>query len=188
MIDSLYKLIEATMGYSGIMNFGLIFANQNISRMPKPYIVMNVMNIDIPDHLIYLNEIDSFDCRVMAGWRKATVELQIYNGIKSLDTASRLAMYLQSEQSLEEQQRLNVAIGARLFFAYMPEIINTSQFEGRAIYHFEFFYTEQAPDYVGAIETVIVDGDYIGSLTVPHCHEVIVSPPRPMPVGESENG
>lgn len=176
MIDRLNSLIAANLQLANMANFGLVFASQNMPRMVKPYIVMNVMNVDIPDHVIYDNEISVDGYQDIYSWRKATVELQVYNGLESLNSASRLALAIQSENSLLEQQRLDCAIGARLFFAYVPEIVNLSQFEGRAVYQFEFFYTETYKDNVGLIETVIVDGTYTGAILKPGeitCHEEI---------------
>ena len=155
-------------------NFALVFANQNMPRLPKPYIVMNVMNVEIPDHVIYDKEINAAGFRNLYSWRRATIELQIYNGIESLVSASILALAIQSERSLEQQGKLNCAIGPRLFFAYVPEMINTSQWEGRAVYHFVYFYTESFADDVGLIETVIIDGTYTGGGTEDiTCHEEI---------------
>ena len=176
MIDNLYNLVKENLLYADMANFGLVFASQNMPRMPKPYIVMNVMNIEIPDHVIYTREINASGFRDTFSWRKATVELQFYNGIQSLDSASKIAMYLQSEQSLQSQEKLNCAIGARLYFAYVPELLNNSQFEGRAVYHFEFFYTEGIAEDVGLIEAVIIDGSYDGAVAKPGeitCHEEI---------------
>lgn len=176
MITDLYNLIRENLMYSNMAHFGLVFASQNMPRMPKPYVVMNVLNIEIPDHVIYDKDINASGYRNLYSWRRATVELQIYNGIESLSSASTLALSLQSEQSLQSQDKLNCAIGARLFFAYVPEMLNTSQFEGRAIYHFEFFYTESFTEDVGLIETVIIEGKYDGAIAKPDyvsCHESI---------------
>lgn len=160
-----------------MQQFGLVFASQNMPRLVKPYIVMNVLNVEIPDHVTYGQTINAAGVRSMWSWRKAVVELQFYNGIESLTSASLLAMYLQSELSLLSQDRLNCAIGARLFFSYVPELVNRSQYEGRAIYHFEYFYTEMVGDDVGLIETVVVDGTYTGGADDENkpivCHEEI---------------
>lgn len=178
MIDSLYDLIKENLLYAGLPNFGLVFANQNMPRVSKPYVVMNVLNIEIPDHVIYHHDINPDGYRTLSGWRKATVELQFYNGIESLSSASRMALSLESENSLQSQGKLNCSIGQRLFFSYVPEILNQSQFEGRAIYHFEYFYTEEFADQVGLIEKVIIDGAYTGILTDQHCHEEIEYHPQ----------
>jgi hypothetical protein len=155
-------------------NFNLVFASQNMPRLQKPYIVINVMNIELPDHVIYGKDINANGFRNIYAWRSATIELQIYNGIESLTSASILALAIQSEQSLQQQGKLNCAIGPRLFFAYVPEMLNTSQWEGRAVYHFIFFYTETFAEDVGLIETVIIDGTYTGGGTEDiTCHEEI---------------
>lgn len=155
-------------------NFALVFSNQNMPRLQKPYIVINVMNVEVPDHVLYDREINASGFRNMHSWRSATVELQIYNGIESLTTASTLALAIQSEHSLEQQGKLNCAIGPRLFFAYLPELLNSSQWEGRAVYQFVYFWTETFTEDVGLIETVIIDGSYSGGATdAITCHEEI---------------
>jgi hypothetical protein len=76
--------------------------------------------------------------------------------------------------SLDKQVELDVSIGQRLMLQRIPALLNESQFEDRAIYQFEFFYTENNSDNVGLIETVVVDGTYTGGLTEDvTCHEVI---------------
>lgn len=188
MIDVLYSLVKENLRLANMDNFGLVFADQNMPRMVKPYIVISLLNIDVPDHVIYDREIDANGIRNIYGWRKAIVELQIHNGLQSLESASRLALCLQSENSLLEQQRLDCAIGQRLFLSYVPMLINQSQYEGRAIYHFEFLYTETYADDVGLIETVIVHGEYSGTATDDIvCDETITYTIEVQPISKESN-
>jgi hypothetical protein len=168
------------------MPWPIIFANQNMPRVAKPYIVINPMTIDIPDHLIY-QTIDGDGNQIVSGWRKVVVESQIYNGINSLQSASKLALVLQTNALIEYQVEIDCAIGQRLFLSYVPELLNESQYEGRAIYHFEFFYTENVPDNIGVINSVEFHGSYVQTHSNPDhdtplididivCDEVISAP------------
>lgn len=170
MIDKLYLLINKASQVSGL-NWPVIFANQNVPRIAKPYIQLNVMTINIPDHMIY-SPPDDTGVVTVSGWRRATVELQFYGGITSLDAASRLAMILQSNAVIEYQVEIDVAIGQRLFLSYMPELLNDSQYEGRAIYQFEFFYTESVADNSGIIKGIDLQGCYVQTASDPDPYKV----------------
>ena len=159
MIDQLYQLVSAAVTQAGL-SWQVVFANQNIPRVEKPYVQLNVTTVDIPDHLYYFPP-DDQQIVVTSGWRKATVEMQVFNGIYSLEFVSRLAMTLQSTTMLDKQAELDCSIGQRLFMGYVPELLNNSQYEGRGIYHFEFFYTESLSETVGTIDTVETHGQFI---------------------------
>jgi hypothetical protein len=138
----------------------VVFANQNIPRLVKPYILLNVTNIDIPDHMYYSMP-DASGQITMSGWRKASAEIQVFHGLNSLSAVSNLAMILQSPTMIDYQTSIDCSIGHRLFIGYVPELLNNSQWEGRGIYHFEFYYTESVNDNSGNIDQVVVHGDYI---------------------------
>jgi hypothetical protein len=127
---------------------------------------LNVTHIDIPDHVIYLySGADPADYKeTVVGWRKASVEIQLYNGIESLVSINTLALVLQTTSMVEFQTNLDVAIGQRLFIGYVPELLNASQFEGRGIYQFEFLYTESYTETLYDICKVELHGSYTGSL------------------------
>ena len=67
----------------------------------------------------------------------------------------------------------------------MPELINRSQFEGRGIYQFEFFYTESYTENLYDIAKVETHGDYVGSLTTQQDDCTITGPnwTEPTPQG-----
>lgn len=181
MIDKLYSLINEAATRLG-PNWQVIFANQNAPRIVKPYISLNVLSVDIPDHVIYSELNDNLE-QTISGWRRAEVELQIFNGIESLTTVNTIALILQAESMLEFQQQLDCSIGERLFIGYVPELINLSQFEGRGVYQFNFFYTEEYKEFVSAIDQVIVHGDYEGSLTDVTCDEIVTGPNWDIAIG-----
>jgi len=164
MIDKLYQLIAESARRLG-PNWPVIFANQNMPRPKKPYISLNVTNVEIPDHVIYIGPTDANFNETVYGWRKATIDLQVYNGIESLSTVNTLALILQATSMVEFQTTLDVSIGQRLFIGYVPEIVNASQFEGRGIYQFEFFYTESYTENLYDIAKVETHGNYTGSIT-----------------------
>jgi len=176
LIDQLYSLVNE--GAKRLGNWPIIFANQNIPRPVKPYISLNVMNVDIPDHVIYMPLTENDEQEVI-GWRKATVELQIYNGIESLSSVNTLALVLQTNQLLEYQNTIDCAIGQRLFIGYVPELLNASQFEGRGIYQFEFLYTESYTDQINSICSAELHGRYIGGASNPDAYSIFDSTPFP---------
>ncbi len=144
--------------------------------MPKPYITLNYSSDDLPDHEWYSNEIDERGIRVMGSWRKAIVDLQVYASQDSLRVANKLSQMLATEASLEQQQLLDVSIGSRLMLQRVPALLNNSQYEDRAVYHFDFYYTELYNEDVGFIATVEVEGNYTGSITEQSCKETISIP------------
>ena len=170
MIDKLYDLVNKAVQVSG-NNWQVIFGYQNLPRLVKPYIQLNVMNIDIPDH-VYYSELDDNNSRTLSGWRKAAVEIQVFAGLQSLTVINNLALILQTETMLEYQAEIDCAIGQRLFIGYVPELINTSQWEGRGIYHFEFFYTEHVTETLENICGVNLQGSYIGGAADPDIYKI----------------
>jgi hypothetical protein len=93
--------------------------------------------------------------------------------MESHSCASKAVSLLATENSIAKQVHLDVAIGHRIMLEHLPVLLNQSQYEDRAIYQFAFYYTENIPDDVGRIETVILDGAYTGGLTDVTCQEVI---------------
>ena len=150
-------------GAKRLGNWPVIFADQNIPRPVKPYIMIRASNVDVPDHVIYMPLTETDDQEII-GWRKASVELQIYNGIESLSSVNTLALVLQSTSLIEYQTLIDCSIGQRLFIGYVPELLNTSQYEGRGIYQFEFLYTEAYTETINSICKVELHGNYTGSL------------------------
>jgi hypothetical protein len=149
----------------------VIWSFQNAARIDKPYIILNYTNDDIPDHEYY-GDVDVPGYRKLSSWRKAIVDMQFYCGPDSMKIANRVAMLFATELVLQKETELNVSIGSRLFFSRMPAMINTSQFEERAIYQFEFLYTEEIEEWVSWIEAVEIHGTYSGSLTELTCDEI----------------
>lgn len=174
MIPGLWELTDYTVNTLGSKGINVIWSYQNSPRIDKPYITLNYSNDDLPDHEWYDDQhIDANGYRTMASWRKAVVDMQFYCGPESMSLANYTAMMLVSDLALNKQMQLNVSIGNRLFLQRVPELLNNSQFEDRAIYQFDFYYTESLQESVGLIETVIVDGSYSGSLTELMCREII---------------
>jgi hypothetical protein len=150
----------------------IIWSYQNAARIDKPYIILDYTNNDIPDNEYY-GDVDASGNRAMASWRKATIDMQFYCGPDSMKIASYVASMFSSDAVLQKQGNLNVSIGNRLFLSRMPALLNTSQYEERAIYQFDFYYTESNDEWVSWIDTVEVTGNYSGSLTNQSCEETI---------------
>jgi hypothetical protein len=119
------------------------------------------------------DKVNEFGIRINSSWRRAIVTLQFYCGHDSYENASRAASLLATNGSIDKQWLLDVSIGHRMMLEHVPALLNESQYEDRAIYQFEFYYTMNVEDDVGLIETVIVEGNYTGALTNLSCKEVI---------------
>ena len=169
MIPQLWELLNYSLSSLGV---NIIWSYQTAARTAKPYLVVNYTNADVPDFDFY-GQVDENGISKIASWRKAVVDLQFYCNDDSYRLASRSALLLATESSLTKQVQLDVSLGTRLMLQRVPALLNESQYEDRAIYQFDFYYTESVDDDVGLIETVIVDGEYTGSLTDIHCHEII---------------
>jgi hypothetical protein len=157
----LWELTDYTVNTVGQKAIDVIWSYQNAARIDKPYIILDYTTDDVPDHEYY-GLVDPPGYRSMSSWRKATVDMQFYCGPNSLSIASWLATMFASEIVVQKETELNVSIGSRLFLSRMPAMINTSQYEERAIYQFEFMYTEEVQEWVSWIATVEVTGEYSG--------------------------
>ena len=165
MIGSLWTLTDYVLNTVYNKNIPVIWSYQNAARINKPYINLNYTLDDLPDHDFSDQFVDANGIRTIGSWRKAVVDMQFYSAHDSLSLASFTATALSTEASLDKQVELNCAIGSRLFLQRVPALINLSQYEDRAIYQFDFCYTEMIPEDVGFIATVIVEGGYSGGLT-----------------------
>ena len=177
MIPKLYDLIDHAINTLGQENIQVIWSFQNAVRVNKPHITLNYSSDDLPDHEWYSNEIDYRGIRVMSSWRKAIVDLQVYAAQDSLRIANKLSQLLATEKSLEQQCMLDVSVGTPLMLQRIPALLNNSQYEDRAVYHFDFYYTETYEEDVGFIATVEIEGNYTGSVSeIPPCKETISVP------------
>lgn len=172
MIPALWELTDYTVNTIGRKAVDVIWSYQNSARIGKPYIILDYTTDDLPDHEYYsLPDINGN--RTFASWRKATVDMQFYCGGDSMKIANYVAMMFASEIIVNKEMDLNVSVGSRLFFSRMPALLNNSQYEERAIYQFDFYYTEEMEEWVGVIESVQVHGEYSGSLSHLTCDELI---------------
>jgi hypothetical protein len=156
----------------------LIFAFENAERVQKPYGSIRIDTITLPGHEIAF-PVHENGYQDYGGWRRATVELQVYGRLGG-PIAREFALRLQANSAVEQSQRLNIAIGNRLFLSEVPALLNQSQYEERGIYQFQYFFSEQLDDDVGLIETVIIDSRPIGGKA--SCHlEITAFPPHTPP-------
>jgi hypothetical protein len=172
MIPALWELLNYSLAPLNLKN--IVWGYQNGPRTEKPYAMVTYTSTRVPDHEIY-GQIDDNGVRINSGWRRAVVTIQFYCGqMESHSNASRAVSLLATESSIAKQVELDVAIGHRIMLEHVPALLNESQYEDRAIYQFAFYYTENVPDDVGRIETVILDGTYQGGMTEGViCHEVV---------------
>lgn len=144
------------------LDLPIIFAYQNAPRIEKPYASLRIDTIRSSQHDIY-SLVDDLGFQKSFSWRVATVELQTF-GIDAGSKARTLSQLFQTETSSQRAQRLNCAVGNRLFLSEVPELLNMSQFEERGIYQFEFMFTDDITDDVGLIENVDIEGKLEGSI------------------------
>jgi hypothetical protein len=188
LIKSLWTLINFVVNtpYPGQVPMQVVWSNQNSARVDKPYVVLDYTSVDVPDHEYY-GQVNDVGYATVASWRKAVVSAQFYAGPDSYNLASRFVGRLAMEYSLGKQVELDCSIGTRLMLARIPVVLNESQFEDRAIYTFEFYYTESQDEFVSLIETVIVTGEYEGATATDGvtCTEVITIAPVATPLGDN---
>ncbi len=162
MSDKLWVLVDHVVNTLYKKNIPIIWSYQNAARINKPYIVLDYTTADVPNFDNISNEIDENGIRVRSSWRKIIADMQIYDAHDSMPLANFISMALETEASLAKQWELDCSIGNRLLFQRIPALLNESQYEDRAIYQFDFFYTELFDEDVGLIETVILQGKYLG--------------------------
>lgn len=173
MIPGIWELLNHSLSD---LNLTIIWSYQNAPRMDKPYVVIDYVDNDLPNFECVDPYIDENGLQDIGSWRRATVSLQFYCGPNSVNIASQSSLRLSSNRSVEKQVALDVAIGNRLMLQRVPALLNNSQFEDRAIFQFDFYYTDHYKDDVGIIEAVEVDGTFTGSLTEQHCSQFIQIP------------
>lgn len=176
MIDKLWTLLDYVMNQANNKNVPIIWSYQNASRIKKPYIVLDYTTNDLPNFEIQDQFVNANGIRVMSSWRKIVADVQFYDAKDSMALANFMSLALATEASLQKQVELDCSIGNRLFFQRIPALLNESQYEDRAIYQFDFYYTETMEDNVGFIATVIVDGTYMQTLTDVTCREIVSVP------------
>lgn len=165
MIDKVWQLLDYTINTAYHKNIPVIWSYQNVSRIKKPYIVIDYTTDMLSGHEWYDPYVDANGMRKVCSWRRATIDVQVYNERESISIASFIASALTTEVSLAKQVELDCSIGNRLMLQRVPALLNESQFEDRAIYQFEFFYTETLLDDVGFFDTIVVEGGYVGGAT-----------------------
>lgn len=176
MIDKLWTLLDYVMNHAYNKNVPIIWSYQNAARIKKPYIVIDYTTNDLPNFDITDQFVDANGIRTLSSWRKVIADIQFYDAKDSMTLANFMAMALATEASLTKQVELDCSIGNRLFFQRIPALLNNSQYEDRAIYQFDFFYTETLREDVGFIATVVIDGSYTGG------HTDIDYPPETTPI------
>ena len=167
MIPGIYELLDYVVNTVNQLNLPIVWTYQNAPRIGKPYISLDYTDNDLPNFDCVSNHIDDNGIQVIGSWRRATVSLQFYCGPNSDRIASQVALMLAASASVDKQTQLDVSVGNRLMLQRVPELLNGSQFEDRAIYQFDFYYTERYNDNVGLIETVKIVGGYSGSVLNP---------------------
>jgi hypothetical protein len=165
MIPGIWELTEYAVNTVGNQGIPVIWSYQNAPRVGKSYIMLDYTTSDVPDHEYYDPTTDLEGNRPYASWRKAVMSMHFYCGSDSYRVASRLASQFASDGAVAKQVELDVSIGTRLMLQRVPALLNESQWEDRAIYQFDFYYTERTDDWVGWIGAVDIEGHYTGGFS-----------------------
>src|SRR5690349_21639534 len=132
----------------------LILSNQNGTRPPKPYATISVRSIrparpqDTALDDAGITQIDQHQLN--------TIEIEIF-GDNAVILANALAAKLRYTSTQYEADRLNVGIVRIDQVLRVPELLNTSQFEERAILEFTAYDVLLGNDDVGLIEHAVIE-------------------------------
>lgn len=129
----------------------LILSDQNGTRPAKPYATISVRTIQ-PDNVQESIPDDDGEVDV---WQHQlnTVEVQFF-GDNASELANLLSLKLNFPSTSDKAELLNVGIANVSRVIRVPELLNTSQYEERAILEFTAYDVLLATDNVGVIENV----------------------------------
>jgi hypothetical protein len=132
----------------------LIMSDQNGTRPPKPYATVSLRTIR-PARYEESEPDDTGDVDV---WQHQlnTVEVQIF-GDNASDLANMLALKLNYPSTHDKAELLNVGIVNVGSVLRVPELLNTSQYEERAIIEFTAYDVLLGTDNVGIIESAEIE-------------------------------
>lgn len=142
---------------------GLIWADQNAPRPAKPYATVTVRSVD-PSPPVSAR-VDAAGVIAMTQVIRLSVEWQ-FIGKNALDLARMAAFRIRSETNLDRAKELGLGI-LNIDSVYpVPEVLNASQIEERAIVEMAVLDSDAFGDNVGLIEEVEIIGDGFCTITV----------------------
>lgn len=127
----------------------LIVSDQNGTRPEKPYATITIRSV-VPARPIE-SEVDEDGLIEFHQIQLNTVEVQFF-GIDALNYAEMLGIRLHFETTGWLAEDLNIGISRVGRATRVPELLNASQYEERAILEFTAYDTLTATDNVGLIE------------------------------------
>lgn len=131
-----------------------IWAFQNGERPKKPYVSFNATtHSGGPIH--YLG-VDAQGMANYAEHRTIAVEMNVY-GVDAVETAQRIAMLMRSHLNVAKADALGLGLGQFQQVRRIPQLLQGSQYEERAILEFTAFVVGQVSEDVGLIEHVVMD-------------------------------
>ncbi len=131
----------------------LIFSDQNGPRPSKPYATLLVRSIfeqNIIHHHLNANGIVS-----LAKLQRMIIEVQ-YFGLGAYSKAQILGLKLQSPSNVDRGDVFGISVSQIRGVTRVPELLNQSQYEERAILEFTAYIMVEGDDDVGLIEHAVI--------------------------------
>lgn len=167
-LASLFALLQPVIGPGS-----LIMADQNGPRPPKPYCTLRVrQGVSAPAVQLEANSAGIADF-IQTVTR--TVEVEAF-GRDALQRAEMLAARLRTPSTTSRAVILGLGVSRINNAQNVPELMDQSIFEERAILEFTVYDSVVVSDDVGLIESTIIHGDAISDNMVSHV-DIEVSKP-----------
>lgn len=132
----------------------LILSEQNGTRPAKPFATMTVRTV-LPSRAEE-HEVDESGDVLMSQQQLNAIEVQFY-GDHAFEYASQLGLKLRYPTTQWLAESLNIGVARVNRALRVPELLNTSQFEERAILEFTAYDVLSGTDNVGLIESAEID-------------------------------
>lgn len=128
----------------------IIYANENGTRPPKPYITQQILTGPAMD--VHTGAVDDDGNAILSKHRRVSINLQCY-GDGSWQIMEDMEMSLNKQAALEAAYLYNIAIGAVPGLTDITLLMDDTTFENRTLLNVIAFYTYQTEDQLGFINT-----------------------------------
>lgn len=131
----------------------LIFSEQNGPRPAKPYATLSVRSIS--EQEIIQHHLNGDGIVSLAKLQRMIVEVE-YFGLGAFSKAQILGLKLQSPSNVDRGDTFGISVSQLRGVTRVPELLNQSQYEERAILEFTAYIMVEGDDNVGLIEHAVV--------------------------------
>lgn len=131
----------------------LIFSEQNGPRPAKPYATLSVRSIS--EQPIIQHQLNGNGIISLAKLQRMIVEVE-YFGLGAFSKAQILGLKLQSPSNVIRGDEFGISVSQLRGVSRVPELLNQSQYEERAILEFTAYIMVEGDDDVGLIEHAII--------------------------------